>query len=85
MKEQLSKIYNGIWNDFSIRRNTMGWKDVVESIERKYKSVEVDPDVQFTNQLLFDAISVAPPKIKSQLEIFAKELQINLQTIRSKT
>ena len=79
------KLYNGIKNDYSIQRNTMGWQDVLKAIEKNFKKIE-ETDDQFENEYLIKAITAASedPKLQNILKSFAKELDIALDTYREK-
>jgi hypothetical protein len=79
--EVLRGLYNAIRNDTSIRRYSLGWSDIVDIIGRRYHTIE-KTDVQFSDKLLLEAISITSGGLKNRLEIFAKELSINLETIR---
>ena len=78
MKELLN-LYNGILNDSSIQRYTLGWKSVIKSIKAKYKSIK-KTDQQFEKHLIADALAILDAtdnKIRLQIEAFARELNIN--------
>lgn len=72
-------------NDYSIRRYSMGWEDVINQIESKYQIIKKDPSVQFNDELVFAAISVTEGKLKKSLISFAKELNFNLESLREKS
>lgn len=78
MKE-LKSLYNGIMNDASIQRNTLGWREVIETLEKRYKYIE-KTDEQFTNQMIYDALDVAKGTLYNIIERFAAEVQMNLET-----
>ncbi len=78
--ETLNKLYNGIMNDGSIQRYTMGWKDVVAGIKKKLKKIAKTKD-DFENFLVADALKACTDdKLKSTILSFAKELDMNLDT-----
>ncbi len=79
------KLYNGIKNDHSIQRYSMGWKDVIRALDKKFKAIAKTDD-QFTNEILMDAIRAAASDMMlvKTLETFAKELDINMETLRKK-
>lgn len=77
----LRDLYNAIKNDASIRRYSLGWVDIVEMIGRRYQTIE-KTDIQFSDELLREAISMTSGGLRDKLEIFAKELSINLETVR---
>ena len=84
----LKKLYNGIMNDHSIQRYSLGWNDVTDEIKKRLKTIEVDHDIQFQNKLLIDAIDVAAEHnyvhLLYILRSFARELQINIDTLHAK-
>lgn len=82
MKE-LKSLYNGIMNDYSIRRYSLGWQNIIQKLERRYKSIH-NTDEQFENELLFNALKVAKGSLRNDIECFAKELSINMETLRQK-
>jgi len=82
MKE-LQNLYNGIMNDYSVRRYTGGWQDIVSKLEKRYKSIPAS-DIQFEKQLVVDAIKVAKGQLLKDLQCFARELDINVVTLREK-
>ena len=71
-------------NDHSIQRYSMGWKDVTEAIERRYKLPIDKTNEQFEDKLIQNAISVTRGSIKAKLISFAKELSISHETLREK-
>ena len=81
--EILKKLYNGIQNDYSIQRFSLGWKTIIERLDKRFKTIE-KTDQLFENVLLTDAIRVAKGGLRSELEAFARELSINIETLRSK-
>ena len=82
MKE-LKSLYNGIMNDYSIRRYTTRWEDVVQKIEKRYKNIP-RTDEEFVNELLFNALNVTKGSLHEDIKCFARELSINLETLRDK-
>lgn len=80
----LKALHNGIMNDYSIRRYTLGWETVVAAIKRRYKTIPENPDIQFETRLLIEAAEVASGRLKSDIEAFGRELNLNLQTLREK-
>lgn len=81
--KQLKDLYNGIMNDYSVRRYTGGWQDIVTKLEKRYKSIPTS-DVQFEKRLVIDAMNVAKGQLLKDLECFARELDINVQTLNEK-
>jgi len=79
----LKKLYNSIMNDGSIQHYTMGWKDVTNAIKKKYNSIPKD-DTQFGNSLVVKAVSASSEPLKSIILSFARELDINTQTLADK-
>ncbi len=79
----LKKLYSGINNDHSIQRYTMGWKDVMAILDKKFKKV-YDVDIQFEDHLVTDAQDVATGKLKTVLDVFARELGFSKQTLSDK-
>ena len=85
VSDPLKQLYNGIMNDNSIQRNTMGWKDVIKALDKLYKKKIAETDDQFDDAVLRKAIAAAEdPKLKKTLETFSKELGINLDSMRDK-
>ena len=82
MKE-LKSLYNGIMNDFSIRRYSAGWQDIVTKLEKRYKNIP-KTDEQFEDKLLFNALTVAKGSLRKDIECFARELSITRETLREK-
>ena len=83
MKE-FKSLYNGIMNDYSIRRYTLGWTSIIEKLDRRYRSIP-KTDEQFGNNLVVGALRVAKGSLHKDIKNFAKELSINLETLREKT
>jgi hypothetical protein len=83
MKE-LKSLYNGIMNDASIRRYSVGWQEIVKKLEHRYKSIPKTNE-QFTNKVLIDALSVSKGNLKKDIECFGRELSINMETLRTKS
>ena len=82
MKE-LKSLYNGIMNDFSIRRYSMGWEVIIEKLERRYKAIP-RTDEQFEGYLIDNALLVAKGSLRKDIEGFGRELSINMETLREK-
>jgi hypothetical protein len=82
MKE-VKKLYNGILNDYSIQRYSLGWVDIIETIEKRYKNPIKKTDESFENSLLTEALKVTKGKLNKQIQMFARELQINVDTLHS--
>lgn len=81
MKE-IKRLYNGILNDHSIQRYSLGWIDVIDSIEKRYKNIQRTNE-SFENSLISDALKVTKGKLNKQIETFARELSINIETLHS--
>lgn len=81
--QALKRLYNGIMNDPSIRRYSLGWKDIVSRIETKYKTIE-RTDESFTENMLLEALEVTSGNLKRDIQAFAKELSFSLETIGEK-
>ena len=79
----LKSLYNGIMNDYSIRRYSMGWQDIITKLEKRYKNIP-KTDEQFKNELLFNALTVAKGSLRKDIECFARELSISVETLREK-
>lgn len=79
----LKSLYNGILNDYSIRRYSLGWSIIVEKIERRYKSIP-RTDEQFENKLIINALSVSKGSLQKDIKFFAKELELNIKTLNNK-
>lgn len=82
MKE-LKNLYNGIMNDYSVRRYTGGWQDIVAKLEKRYKSIPTS-DIQFETKLVVEAMNVAKGQLLKDIQCFARELDINIQTLNEK-
>ena len=80
----LKSLYNGIMNDYSIRRYSMGWQDVVTKLEKRYKNIP-KTDEQFEEKLLFNALNIAKGSLRKDIECFARELSISMETMREKS
>lgn len=81
----LIDLHNGIMNDYSIRRYSLGWETIVASLKRRYKTIPEDSDIQFENRLVVEAALVAKGRLKKDIEAFGRELNINVQTLREKS
>lgn len=81
----LIDLHNGIMNDYSIRRYTLGWESIVASLKRRYKRIPEDTDIQFEQKLIHNAAAVAKGQLKRDIEAFGRELNINLETLREKS
>ena len=79
----LKQLYNAITNDYSIQRYSLGYVDVLESIERRYKTIERTND-EFTDELLLKAIVLSKGNLRKTLVAFSRELSISLDTLREK-
>lgn len=82
------KLYNGIENDASIRRYSMQWQDVQKQIKTRRRTIRPDDSVQFGDTLVKNALELAQQKghkkLAETIERFARELSINIQTLRDK-
>ena len=83
MKE-LKSLYNGIMNDYSIRKYSLGWETIITKLEKRYKNIP-KTDEQFENKLLFNALSVSKGSLRKDIECFARELTITMETLREKS
>ncbi len=83
MKE-LKSLYNGIMNDYSIRRYTMGWQDIVTKLEKRYKHIP-KTDEYFETKMLINALLVSKGTLRKDIECFARELSINMESLRDKS
>jgi hypothetical protein len=84
MKKELISLYNGIMNDYSIRRYSMGWQDIVTKIEKRYKNIPKS-DEQFVDELLHNALNVTTGSLHKDIDSFRRELNISMQTLREKS
>ena len=84
MKIELINLYNGIHNDYSIQRYSIGWSNVCETIEKFSRKPIEKNTTPFTKELLTHALNVSGGKLKKQISCFAKELNFNIQTIHEK-
>ena len=82
MKE-LKSLYNGIMNDASLQRYSLGWKDITDKLQSRYKNIP-KTDEQFEDKLIVNALTVAKKSLHKDIECFARELAINLDTLRNK-
>jgi len=80
----LKRLYNAIKGDYSIQRYTLGWTDVIGALDKRWKKGIPVTSEDFENSLLLEAINVSKGSLKATLEGFARELNINLQTLREK-
>jgi hypothetical protein len=79
--DALRRLYNAIMNDASIQHFTLGWKSVVDLAERTHHTIE-KTDEQFTNELLDLTIKRSTGELRSILEAFKRELDINRESLR---
>lgn len=82
MKE-LKSLYNGILNDYSIQRYTLGWSDVIKKIESRYKRIP-RTDEAFEQIMLPKALAKTRGSLQRDIIVFAKELELNLESKREK-
>jgi hypothetical protein len=54
----------------------------MEKLERRYKSIP-RTDEEFENKMLTDALSVTKGTLHKDIEGFAKELSISMETLRN--
>jgi hypothetical protein len=80
----IKSLYNGIMNDYSIQKYSLGWSDIVKRIKKRYRKPIQRTDETFDNKTLQSAIKVATGNFKKQLEAFARELSINIETFHDK-
>lgn len=79
-------------NDHSIQRYSLGWEDVTSAISKMFKKKIEKSDVDFSDNLLSNAIEAVEStegyekddKILSLMKAFARELNINMETMRDK-
>lgn len=83
MKE-LHSLYNGIMNDYSIRKYSLGWRDIIAKLESRYKTIP-KTDEQFENKMLISAALVTKGALRKDIEGFARELSISMETLREKS
>lgn len=94
--DAMEDLKSGIENDASIQRYSLQWKDVISVIDKlfsilKYNYVH-NKDIQFSNKLITNVLtqlySYDEPGLTKELidvlEVFAKELQINIDTLHAK-
>lgn len=79
----LKSLYNGIMNDYSVRRYTLGWNDITSKLEKRYKNI-TRTDEEFTDKLVTDALQVAKGKLHESIINFSRELNINIKTLSDK-
>ena len=83
--EALVRLYNGIKNDYSIQRYSLGWSDVTKAIEKKLRGkIKKDDEQSFEDHLVTDAVAVADEKLKAIIVAFGRELNMNMETLRDK-
>lgn len=82
MKE-LKSLYNGILNDYSIQRYTLGWSNVIKKIESRYKRIP-RTDEQFEQVMLLKALGKTRGTLHGAIRVFAKELELTLESKREK-
>lgn len=78
--KNLEKLYNAINQDYSIKKYTLGWEDVLNLLKNKLKDIP-NENVQFSNEILLDCINNTKGKLNKELKMFAKELKINLESL----
>lgn len=81
--QEIIELYNGIKNDYSINKYTLNSKDVIKEIENKYKDIP-ESDNQFSKTIVKNALSIVSGKLQKNIEAFARELDINIETLRNK-
>lgn len=81
--QEIIELYNGIKNDYSINKYTLNSKDVIKEIENKYKDIP-QSDNQFSKTIVKNALSIVSGKLQKDIEAFARELDINIETLRNK-
>ncbi len=82
MKE-LKSLYNGIINDYSIQRYTLGWRDVVIKLESRYKRIP-RTDEQLDQIMLRKAMGKTRGSLQRAIIVFAKERELTLESTREK-
>lgn len=80
----LKRLYNGIMNDYSIQRYSLGWREIVSKIEEPYRNIP-RTDIQFEDVLLTNAIDLTSGSMREILIAFGRELSINVETLREKS
>jgi hypothetical protein len=75
MKE-LKKLYNGIMNDYSIRRYSVRCECIIQEIKDRYKYIPIT-DEKFELKLFFDALSVTKGDLHNNIKSFVQELSCN--------
>jgi len=83
MKE-LKSLYNGVMNDASIQRYSLGWIPVIEGLDRRFKNIK-RTDEEFTDQMIIDALAVSKGTLHENISIFSRELSINIETLNEKS
>ena len=79
----LIKLYNGIQNDYSIQRYSLGWEAVLKEIKKVVKNIP-ETDDEFYDEILLNSIKITSGNLNTVLKQFAKELSINKDTMNSK-
>lgn len=70
-------------NDHSIRRYSMGWRNIVTKLEKRYKNIR-KTDEEFTDELIYNALFVTKGSLHNDIKNFARELSLNKETLREK-
>lgn len=83
--DALKDLYSAILNDASIKRYSLGWEPIIKSIDRHFRKPIIMTEIEFTDEVLANAILTTKGSLKEQLKAFALELSINLDTIRNKS
>lgn len=79
----LFALYNGIKNDYSIQRYSSNWKIILDKIKTRYQSIPVT-NQQFSNRLVLNCLATSNCSLHQDILTFARELEINLTTLRLK-
>ena len=62
----------------------MGWQDIIAKLEKRYNRIPKTNE-QFDDELLSNALKVAKGSLRKDIECFAGELSISMQTLRERS
>jgi hypothetical protein len=85
----LEALYNGISNDTSIQRYSLGWRNILTKIENRYNNIPLTEEV-FYDEVAFKALNAIGGKkqfksLFNDIYNFTNELQLNKHTYRKKS
>lgn len=81
--QALFDLYNGIKNAPDLQKRTVGYTDILTNIGKQFREIPKS-EIEFSPGLLLEAAIVSNGKLLTSINNFAKELKIQIDSIRER-